>query len=500
MAVRRGILGIDEGTTGTRAAVVLEDGSVDGSYYQPIRVIAPDNVRVEQDPNEIWRATRDVARRAVGWATDHDVELAGVSVANQRGTSILWDRSTGAPLANAVVWQDRRYAAEVAELARDWDDRLLRDTGRGVGPRSMLLWLALTSRQSPDVAAALRRGTLGFGTVDSWLLHQLTGGATRTISATNAQSIGGLRLESLSWHEGWLEALGVPDGVLPEVTEDAGELGTTDPEVLGIRLPVVAAVGDQHAAWAALGADRPGDVTVVHGTGSFVSILTADRPAPRPDIDNVLYEIGWRAAGEAPYALEVYASTTGAAVDWLCRELRLFADPAEIGVLAGTVPHQRRPWFDPSLAGVRTPRADPDATGALGGLSLAADRGSVARAVVDGIAHSVADLVDALESVSGHPPSVVRIGGGLARSDVLAQAQADLTGVPVQRAHDFDSASLRGAAYLGGVHLGLWPSRQAVLRRLPAAQRFEPAISQTDRADLRGYWRDVVANPSRERA
>lgn len=492
MAVRRGMLGIDEGTTGTRAAVVLDDGSVGESFYEPIALIAPDSQRVEQDPAEIWRKTRAVARRAVAWAAGHSVDLAGVSIANQRGTSVLWDLGTGEPLANAVVWQDRRYAAEVAELAAEWDERLLRDTGRAVGPRSLLLWLVRSIRESPEVAAALNRGRLGFGTIDSWLMYQLTGGATHTVSATNAQAIGGLDPRTLRWHDGWFGALGVPDGVVPAVTEDAGDLGMTHPDALGVSLPIVAAIGDQHAAWAALGADRPGDVTVVHGTGSFVSILTTGVPQPRADVDNALYGIAWRALGEAPYAVEAYASTTGAAIDWLCGTLRIFDDPSEIGALAAQAEHANRPWFDPSFAGVRTPRADPDATAALGGLSLAADRAAIARAVVDGIAHSVGDLIDALEAVCGLRATVVRCGGGLARSQVLAQAQANLTGVPVERAPDYDTASLRGAAYLGGVHLGLWPSRRAVLERLPAAERFTPTISQTQRADLRGYWRDVV--------
>ena len=492
MAIRRGILGIDEGTTGTRAAVVLDDGSVGRSFYEPIALIAPDSHRVEQDPAEIWRKTRDVGRRAVAWAADNNIELAGLTIANQRGTSLLWDQSTGEPLANAVVWQDRRYAADVAELASEWDERLLRDTGRRVGPRSLLLWLVRSIRELPAAAAALQRGALRFGTIDSWLMYQLTSGATHTVSATNAQAIGGLDLRTLQWHGGWFAALDVPDGVVPSVTEDAGDLGVTHPDVLGMSLPIVAAVGDQHAAWAALGAEEPGDVTVVHGTGSFVSILTDDMPAPQQNIDNALYGIAWRALGEDPYAVEAYASTTGAAIDWLCGTLNLFDDPAEIGALAAPVGHANRPWFDPSFAGVRTPRADPDATGALGGLSLAGDRAAIARAIVDGIAHSVGDLIDALEVVSGLRTAVVRCGGGLARSQVLAQAQANLSGVAVERAHDFETASLRGAAYLGGVHLGLWPSRRAILTQLPAAERFTPTIGQAERNDLRDYWRDVV--------
>ncbi|WP_153504504.1 FGGY family carbohydrate kinase [Cumulibacter manganitolerans] len=498
MAVRPGILGIDEGTTGTRAAVVLADGSIGPVFYEPLMVSTPDGRRVEQDAGEIWAKTSDVARQARAWAEANGVQLAGLSIANQRATSVLWDLRDGTPLAPAVVWQDRRYADELADLAAEWDDRLIAATGRPVGTRSPLLWLTRCIREVPAVADAFRARRLAFGTVDAWLLHQLTAGQTRTFSATNAQSIGGLVLDDLTWLPGWLAALGVPGGVLPVVTNDAGTLGTTDPGVLGERLPIAAAVGDQHAAWVALGADRAGDTTVVHGTGSFVSMLTGAPPAASHEIDNALYEIAWRTPTDSRDAVEAFAATTGAAVDWLCTGIGLFSGPEQLGALAASAPHAAAPWFEPSLAGVRTPVADPSATGLLGGLTLATDKAAIARAVVDGVAHTVGDLVEALATVSGAAPRILRCGGGLARSDVLAQAQADLLGVPVERAADFDTASLRGAAYLAGIELGVWPDRAAALGTLPGGDLFEPRISAQERADLRGAWQVATRRPTTE--
>ncbi|MDJ1135007.1 FGGY family carbohydrate kinase [Streptomyces iconiensis] len=501
---RKGVLAIDEGTTGTRAGIVLDDGSVRRVFYRAIKVSHPDALSVEQDPMEIWTATLDVCREALAEADG--VEVTAVALTTQRATAILWDRVTGLPLLPAVVWQDRRYARDLLAYEAEWDPVLLARTGRPVGSRAPFLWAARQIAERPEVAAAHREGRLLYGTVDSWLIWQLTGGATHATTATNAASTGGYILRDHAWDEEWIAHQGFPLALLPELrSDDAGDaggagdaesthFGLTDADTLGISVPLAASMGDQHAALLALGGLEAGCGMCMYGTGAFVDVATGARAAlPRADIDGVLAQPGWRQGGVTRYSLEAYCSTTGSALRWLCDDLGLFASPQEIGELAAGSGH--RPGgarFVPALAGVRVPLWRPEATAALSGLSLATTRAEVARAVLEGIAHSVCDLVDGVAATMGAPFRQLRVGGGVSGSDPLMRIQADLVGMPLERVADSSTASLRGSAYLAGVGAGLWSSLDEIVGAQPAGRVFEPEADD-DREEQRAEWHALFA-------
>ncbi|GGV02326.1 glycerol kinase [Actinomadura cremea] len=491
---RRGVLSIDEGTTGTRAAVVLDDGGAAPPAYLPISVRSPDHLRVEQDAAEIWANTIEVCRRALARAAADGVEVVGVSVSTQRATVLVWDTATGEPLSPAVVWQDRRYAARLREFEPAWDARLAERTGRPVGSRAPLLWAAEEIAHNDAARRAHERGRLAFGSVDTWLVWKLTGGARHVMSATNAVAAGAYDLRTGTWYEPWVRFLGCPRDVLPEIVDDDADLGDTDPSVLGARLPILSAMGDQHAAMIALGAHRPGQATCVHGTGTFVDAVAGGTPpAHAHAVPGVLTLVGWRSRGTSVFSLEGYASTTGSAMRWLCEEIGLYESPRHLAELAREHDGPSNVLFVPALAGLRTPAWVPEATGILTGLSLSTTRAELARGILDGFAHSVCDLLEGVERAGGGVPVTdLFCGGGLAASDVLMASQADLIGRPVRRAPGNETASLRGTAYLGGVKAGLWPDL-ATAAGLDDAPVFEPSLPDSRRAEARAAWRDLLA-------
>ncbi|MEV5986915.1 FGGY family carbohydrate kinase [Streptomyces sp. NPDC052051] len=492
---RRGVLSIDEGTTGTRAGIVLDSGATHEVYYRSIKVSHPDDLSVEQDPMEIWSATLEVARRAVGRAREDGIEITSVALSTQRATAMLWDRVTGRPLLPAVVWQDRRNAHELTAYEAEWDAVLLARQGRPVGARSPFLWAAHQITAHPEVAEAHRAGRLLFGTVDTWLIWRLTGGAVHATTPTNAASTGGYLLERHAWDEAWIAHLGFPLDLLPQLRSDDAGFGTTDPAALGIAVPLAASMGDQHAALIALGGLAAGQGMCVYGTGAFVDAATGTTPAlPRPDITGVLAHPGRRQGDVSHYSLEAYASTVGSALRWLCDDLGLFASPKELGEEAGRVPRRpgRTPCLVPAFAGIRTPVWHPEATASLTGLTLATTRADLARAALDGIAHSVCDLIDGVSDTMGTPFTRLRVGGGVSGSDPLMQIQADLTGLPLERVADSATASLRGTAYLAGVAQGLWSSLEEVVEAQERGRVFEPSIPEAERTESRGAWRDVL--------
>ncbi|NGO69705.1 FGGY family carbohydrate kinase [Streptomyces boncukensis] len=490
---RRGILAVDEGTTGTRAGIVYEDGSAGPVHYRPLTVGHPDPLSVEQDPMELWAATLDVARQAL--AAAERTEVTAVSLATQRATALLWDRVSGLPLAPAVVWQDRRYARELPAYEAAWDSVLLARTGRPVGSRAPFLWAARQIAERPEAAAAHREGRLLFGTVDTWLIWRLTGGATHATTATNAAATGGYLLREHAWDTEWIGHQGFPLGLLPELCADDAGFGHTDADTLGISVPLAASMGDQHAALLALGGLEAGQGMCVYGTGTFVDVTTGHAAAlPREGISGVLAQPGWRQGDATRYALEAYCSATGSALRWLCEDMGIFSSPQQVGELAdGRGFRPGGPYFVPALAGVRVPVWRPEAAAALGGLSLATTRAELARAVLEGIAHSVCDLVDGVAATMRGPLRRLRVGGGVSGSDPLMRIQADLTGMPLERAGDSATASLRGSAYLAGVRTGLWSSLEEVVGAQPVGEVFEPTAGDDVREGQRAEWRALLA-------
>ncbi|OYO08271.1 glycerol kinase [Enemella evansiae] len=486
------ILSIDEGTSGTRAAIVDADGRTHNEHYQRLTTDSPAPGLVEQDAARILRATRDVLTAT--WS-EHDPtrhQVVGVAVSTQRATAVLWDTVTGEPLTPAVVWQDTRYATELAEAYADsWDERLRARTGRPTGVRSPYLWAAHQLRENPRVCQAYADGRLGFGTIDTWLIWNLSAERALVTSATNATAGGALDLREFCYLEDWLTTLGFPPELAPRLIDDAAPVGTLDAELVGRPLPILAAVGDQHAALVGLGCTHSGDAMVVHGTGSFVDLCTGDDwPAAESAPDGTLVLTGWRAAGRSSYTLETFAAATGSALSWACDRLGWFDSPEQMTEIAASVADSGGVTFLPSITGMRSPVMAPHARGALRGLSTATTAAHVARAMVEGVAHFVTQANEDNVSTAAVRPTRINVGGGLAASDLLLQVQADLMGIPVHRVRGAASASLRGAAYLAGSQLPGWPA----LGDLPdnTLRVFEPSISTAARQRARSAWRAVV--------
>ena len=491
---QKAILSIDEGTTGTRAAWVTGDGVVHGLEYRHLAVASPRPGVVEQDADEILAKTVEVGRIVVRRAAEAGVELVAVALATQRSTAVLWDTVTGRALVPAMVWQDSRHAAELAELGREWDDRLVPSVGRPTGVRSPYLWAAHHVRETPVVREARAANRLGFGTVETWLLWSLTREKSYVATATNATSAGAYVLAEHSYETAWIDALGFPLELLPELRQDADLLGHTDPGILDIELPILAAMGDQHAGTVGLGCLRAGQAMCVHGTGSFVDLVTGSSPPVKSGLyEGTLTLTGWRRHSQTVYAVETFTATTGSALDWICNTLGWFDSARQISELASQASSSNGIMFVPALTGIRIPAVVPTARASLTGLSMASTRAELAYAVLEGVAHSVASSVEANQEVAGLAVTQIVVGGGMSASDSLIQMQADLTGLPMQRLPRSETASLRGAAFMAGSDGLLWETLDAAAATLGGGEVFEPRLSPDHRLDRRNTWNRRIA-------
>ncbi len=483
------ILCVDEGTSGTRAAVVGRDGRVGGQVYVPLEVSCPRPGVVEQDADVLLEKTVAVCREAIQRAQAAGQRIVAMAIANQRCTAVLWDTHTGRTLAPAMVWQDSRHRDELAQLAPQWDATLVRWAGRPSGVRSPYLWAVHQMRENPAVAHALRERRLAFGTIDTWLLWHLSQARPLVTTPTNVTSGNAYVLGEHRYLDDWLDALEFPRELLPQLREDADDFGRTRAEVLGIEVPILACAGDQHAAAIGLGCLERAQAMCVHGTGSFVDVLTGDR-LPRHDSahESSLAMTARRADGVSRFAIETYVPTTGSALNWICEKLRWFDDPKQISALAQDAVTPPELLFVPALTGLRIPAMEPAARASLTGISMAVSREQLARAILEGIAHAVSSCVEANEAASDTRVPELLVGGGLAGSSPLLQIQADLTGVPVIRLADTDKASLRGIAFLAGSRGLLWDSLEQACATLATEAVFEPRMGADERARRRAIW------------
>ncbi|MDN8600934.1 FGGY family carbohydrate kinase [Citrobacter sp. S2-9] len=488
------ILAIDEGTSGTRAAVVTQNSQVHCLEYQTLQVSSPRHGVVEQDADEILCATVAVCRKAIARAQQQNMRIVALAIATQRSTAVLWDAQTGKALTPAMVWQDSRFTDVLAELAPEWDAKLIPQIGRPVGIRSPYLWAAHHIANTPAVAKAHQAGTLVFGTVDSWLLWHLAEEKKCVTTPTNATSAGAYRLKDHQYHAEWLQALNFPALLLPELRDDADNFGATSQKMLGIHVPILACAGDQFAGAIGLGCTERGHAFCMHGTGSFVDLMVGPQvPALNPVCESTLTMTARRQKGLSHYSVETFVPTTGSALNWVCDKLHWFDSPEQISELASQVTDSGGVSFIPALTGLRVPHLQPQARASLNGISISTTRSQVAYAVLEGIAHSVAACMRANEAATGIAVKELVVGGGLSNSDTLLQIQADLSGVPVRRMAETARASLRGAAFLAGSAGLLWDSLSDACATLKTAQLFEPRIDDRSREQKLAHWESRIA-------
>jgi glycerol kinase len=485
------VLAIDAGTTGVTAMVICPDGSVAGRGYQEFRQYYPRPGWVEHLPEGIWQATLAACGAALEQASGGSAggPVSCVGITNQRETAVIWDRATLTAPRRAIVWQDRRSAGVCARLrSAGHEPRVTELTGLRLDPYftgTKLTWLA---ENEPELWAGVRDGPLAVGTVDSYLIARLTGGRRHVTDASNASRTLLYDIRAGHWSEELCSLLRVPVPALPSVVPSWGVAGETDPaSFLGLSVPVAGIAGDQQAAMFGQACFALGDAKCTYGTGSFVLVNTgSSAPDPGPSL---LATVAWLApSGAVTYALEGSVFVTGAAVQWLRDGLGLLDDAAQSEALAGSVPDSGGVVFVPALTGLGAPDWDPDARGAIFGITRGSTRAHLVRATLEAIAFEVRDVMGELVSASGARPPVLRADGGASMNNLLMQLQADQLQVPVERPVVAETTAL-GAGFLAGLATGVWSStgELAATRRLD--RRFSPGPPD-DAAYAR--WRSAV--------
>jgi len=483
------ILVLDEGTTGTRALVIDHDSQVLGQSYTEFTQFHPGADRVEHDAEEIWQATRRMMRGALRRAGLAPGDITAIGITNQRATTVVWDRSTGEPITPAIVWQDTRTGAYVDELRDTWGAAVYERTGWALAPVYSALSLRWILENVPGARRRAQAGELAFGTIDSWLIHRLTGGAAHVISASNASVTGSYDLLEDRWYTEWLDALGVPVTMFPQVCDDSGALGVTDPEVFGARVPIASAIADQQAALFAQGCLRPGEVKCTHGTGTFLDMNVGSTPIISSNGLNSL--IAWRIDGQTTYGLEGYAAVTGAAVQWLRDNARLVHHAAETETLARAVDDNGGVYFVPAFTGLSAPYWDSYARGMIIGISPGTEREHLVRAALEGIVYSIRDFIETMVSDAGREITTMRADGGASANDFLLQFQADLLDTRVVRPANVEATGL-GAAYLAGLATGVWATPQECFAGQGEDTVFTPDMDASHRERLYRRWKHAV--------
>jgi glycerol kinase len=481
------ILALDQGTTGSTALVIHQEGRVLGRGYREFTQYFPQPGWVEHDPEEIFRVSIEASREALASSQE---QPAALGITNQRETIVLWDRRTLAPVAPAIVWQDRRTAERCRELREAGLEPMLRArTGLVADPyfsATKLEWLL----RDPGIRRRAERGELAAGTIDSWVVARLTGGRLHVTDHTNASRTLLYDLESRDWHPDLLGLFGVPREVLPSIVASSGAVGETDPEHLGFPLPIAGIAGDQQAALFGQGCVAPGLAKNTYGTGAFLLVMAGeDLPLP---IEGLLVTVGCGPHGEPWYAVEGSVFIAGAAIQWLRDGLRIINDAAESEALARSVPDTGGVHFVPAFVGLGTPYWEPEARGTITGLTRGTGRAHIVRAALEAMAFSSAELLSTMSSGEGLTVPVLRVDGGAAANDWLMQFQADVLGIPVERPDLIETTAL-GAAGLAGLGSGVWGSAEEFLSGRKFT-RFEPHLDASGRrARLKGWQRAVAA-------
>lgn len=482
------ILALDQGTTSSRAIAFDPEGRVLAVAQREFEQHFPQPGWVEHDPEEIARSQFEVAREVVASVRPKTIRAIGIT--NQRETTVVWERATGTPIAPAIVWQDRRTAAHCDRLRAAGLEPLFRErTGLLLDPYSSGTKLAWILDNVEGARARAERGELAFGTVDTWLMSRLTGGALHITDVSNASRTLLYNIHAEQWDDELLQHLDIPRSLLPEVrssSEVYGEVSTLD-ELAGV--PIAGIVGDQQAATMGQLCLRPGLAKNTYGTGCFLLMNTGDRAA---STDNkLLSTIAWRRDGTTQYALEGGVFIGGAIVQWLRDGLGIIESSSDVEALAKTVDDSGGVVLVPALAGLGAPHWDPHARGILIGMTRGTTRAHIARAALEGIAHQVADLAIAVQESSGVRMSELRVDGGAAANDLLLQIQADLLGIPVVRPEMLETTAL-GAAFMAGLAVGEWQSVDELEGLIAIERRFEPSENPARVAERRDSWRRAV--------
>ncbi|MBK8064810.1 MAG: glycerol kinase GlpK [Betaproteobacteria bacterium] len=493
----RTILALDQGTTSSRAVLFDEEGRILAGAQREIRQIYPQPGWVEHDPRELWESQRDTAREALEKADVGAEDVLAAGIANQRETTLVWDRQTGEPLYNAIVWQDRRTAALCEQLRASGVEETVRArTGLVLDPYFSATKLAWILDHIPGARERGERGELAFGTVDTWLVWNLSQSKVHVTDPSNASRTLLFDIHAGDWDAELLRIFRVPRAMLPDVLSSSHVVGMIAPEMLGAPVPIAGIAGDQQAALFGQGCHRAGMAKNTYGTGCFMLLHTGAeaRASTHGLLTTACAQTGRSRDSRdvaKEYALEGSVFVGGAVVQWLRDELGFFRSAHEIEALAATVPDNGGVYVVPAFAGLGAPHWDPFARGAIVGLTRGSNRAHIARAAIEAIAFQSADLLEAMQNDAGAPLTELRVDGGAAANDLLMQFQADLLGVPVLRPRVLESTAL-GAAHLAGLAIGLWNTPEDMAAQRQIEHRFTPQIGRWDAIERTARWREAV--------
>jgi glycerol kinase len=488
--MKTAVLALDQGTTSSRAIVFDPAGTIRAQAQQEFRQIFPQAGWVEHDPQEIWQSQLATAREALAKAGLKAADLAAIGLTNQRETAVVWDRQTGVPIHNAIVWQDRRTAPFCDALRHAGHADLVQQRAGLVIDAyfagSKLRWIL---DHVPGARARAARGELAFGTVDTWLLWNLTGGRLHLTDRTNASRTLLYNLHTGTWDDDLLRLLDVPREVLPEIRSSSEVYGVTAPGVFEAPVALAGIAGDQQAALFGQSCFQRGLAKNTYGTGCFMLMNIGTQPTPSRH--QLLTTVAWQAGGQTEFALEGSVFIGGAVVQWLRDGLGLVKASADIEALAATVPDCGGVYLVPAFAGLGAPHWDQYARGTMTGLTRGTTAGHVARAALEGIAFQVADVLAVMRQDSGLAMNELRVDGGACANNLLMQFQADILQVPVVRPRVIETTAL-GAAYLAGLATGFWKNRDEVQRSWQVDRTFAPQIGADEAAHRRARWAEAL--------
>ena len=484
------VLALDQGTTSSRAILYDRTGTIRGIAQREFQQIYPQAGWVEHDPEEIWASQMSVAVEALSRANCRPRDIAALGITNQRETTIVWERKTGKPVYNAIVWQDRRTAAICKELwAQGLEESIRQKTGLVIDAyfsATKIMWILENVEGAREKANA---GELAFGTVDCWLTWHLTSGRVHAIDATNASRTMLFNIQEGKWDQELLQALKIPSSLLPEVRSSSGQFAQVSTSLALGGIPITGVAGDQQAALFGQACFHPGMAKCTYGTGAF--LLQTLGVETKPSRNCLLTTIAWQRDNRFAYAMEGSVFVAGSVVQWLRDGLGIIRSSEEVEPLALSVPDNDDVFLVPAFTGLGAPHWDPHARGTIIGITRGTKAGHIARAALESIAYQVADLLGAMQEDSGIPLKVLRVDGGAARNDTLLQFQADLLGIPVVRSAGAESTSL-GAAFLAGLAAGYWKNLEEIEALWKAGREFQPRRARKEMESLRTRWHQAL--------
>ena len=483
------ILALDQGTTSSRAILFDHDGNIRGMAQQEFAQIFPQPGWVEHNAMEIWQSQLEVARRVLSDTGVAGSDVAAIGITNQRETTVVWDKANGHPIANAIVWQDRRTAAACDQLRSEGKAASIQQkTGLVLDAYFSATKVKWLLDHIPGARERAENGELAFGTIDSWLIFNLCG--AHVTDASNASRTMLFNIHTQSWDDELLALFDVPSAMLPQVVPSSGEVGVSDEFLFGHKIPITGIAGDQQAATFGQACHAPGMAKNTYGTGCFMLMNTGK--AAITSQNNLLTTIGWRIGTESTdYMLEGSVFMGGATVQWLRDGLGLIQHASEVEQLAASVPDAGGVVFVPAFTGLGAPYWDAYARGTILGMTRGTNKAHIARAALESIAYQTVDVLEAMYKDSNIALSELRVDGGAARNDLLMQFQADVLGVSVVRPQVTETTAL-GAAYLAGLAVGFWASIDEIAQQWKMERRFDPRMSADERSAKLALWRKAV--------